>query len=289
MATIEWPISIDPWSIMTLNPRPAPFSAFTTPEFWNDPHISEQMLVNHLDPESPLASRKHEFIDSSVEWLIPALGLVPGSRLLDLGCGPGLYSHRIAGRGIEVRGIDVSERALAYACEGARRDALPATFQRGSYLSDELGEDYDAAILIYEDYCALSPSQRATLLSRVCVALRPGGRLLFDVTSAARFADVTDAIVHEPDLMAGFWATSPYQGTHETWTYPELRLVLDRFTIETEMSTRQFWNWMHCLTPDDVAGELRAAGFVECELFGDVCGAAYSEVAPTFAVLATRS
>jgi SAM-dependent methyltransferase len=268
--------------------RPDPFGDYTTPEFWNDPHISAQLLRFHLDPIAEPASRAHAFIDRSVEWLIPTLGLEPGSRLLDLGCGPGLYANRIAASGIQVLGIDVSSRSLEFAREVARRRALRASFRRGNYLSSELGTDHDAAILIYEDYCALSPDQRATLLSRVHAALRPDGRFVFDVTAAPRFARYRDAVVREPDLMDGFWAERPYIGTHETWTYPDLRLVLDRYLIETAAGTRCFWNWMHCLRPEEVSAELAAAGFEQPEYFGDVAGAGFDPAAPTFTA-ATRA
>lgn len=273
---------------MTSSTRPAPFSVFTTPEFWNDPHISARMLANHLDPANPMASRPHEFIDRSVEWLIPALHLQPGARLLDLGCGPGLYAQRCANRGIQVFGVDVSTRALAYARDQTRQAALPITYRQGDYLTGDIGENHDTAILIYEDYSALSPAQRALLLSRVHDALRPGGRILFDATSAARFPDFADSIISETNLMDGFWAEPPYLGTHETWTYPDQRLVLDRYTIKTNRSTQQFWNWMHCLTPEEVTTELTTAGFTPTGLHADVTGSPYTETGPTFAMLAQR-
>ena len=95
--------------------RPEPFSAYTTPEFWDDPHISAQMLAHHLDPATAAASRPHAFIDASVDWLRSVLGLGPGSRVLDLGCGPGLYAVRLARRGVRVLGVDASARSLAHA------------------------------------------------------------------------------------------------------------------------------------------------------------------------------
>lgn len=269
-------------------PRPAPFSDYTTPEFWNDEHISSQMLRFHLDPVAEPASRAHSFIDRSVEWLLPTLHLGPGSRLLDLGCGPGLYANRLAARGVQVLGIDVSSRSLEFAREVARSRSLPASFRQGNYLTCELGSGHDAAILIYEDYCALSPDQRATLLSRVRAALRPGGRFAFDVTAVPRFSQYTDVATSEPNLMDGFWAEAPYIGTHETWTYPDLRLVLDRYLIETTTGTRCFWNWMHCLAPQEVAAELAGAGFEDPEYFGDVAGARFDPEATTFAVLTAR-
>lgn len=269
--------------------RPGPFAAFTTPEFWDDQHISQRMLVHHLDPDAPLASRSHAFIDRSVEWLIPALGLHAGSRVLDLGCGPGLYAARLARHGVEVLGIDVSRRSLAHAQQTAEQESLPVSLRLGSYLDVDLGSGHDAAILIYEDYCALSPGQRALLLTRVHGALRPSGTFVFDVTSAARFAHVADARREAANLMDGFWAAEPYTGTQETWTYPELRLVLDRYTIRTASSTRQFWNWMQCLTSDEVAAELAIAGFIAPELYGDVAGAPYDASLPTFAIRTERT
>ena len=67
--------------------------------FWDDPHISKSMLAAHLNPDNDLASRKHATIDREVEHLVSSGILKAGDRLLDLGCGPGLYSRRLAGRG----------------------------------------------------------------------------------------------------------------------------------------------------------------------------------------------
>lgn len=271
-----------------LTSRPRPFSAFTTPEFWNDPHISTYLLTNHLDDENPLASRPREFIRRSVKWLILALDLHPGSHLLDLGCGPGLYAEPIAKCGIEVLGIDVSQRALAHARHAVQATRLPITYRQGSYLDTDLGRDHDAAILIYEDYCALSPAQRAHLLGRVFAALRPQSWLVFDVTSRARFRAARDGVVAQHNLMDGFWASEPYWGTHTTWTYQELHLILDHYSIRTPDETRQFWNWIQCLAPHDVATELDQAGFEPPQFFGDVTGAPYTESSASFAVLARR-
>jgi SAM-dependent methyltransferase len=268
--------------------RPEPFSAFTTPEFWDDPHISAQMLGHHLDPVSPAASRPHEFIDRSAHWLRAVLGLGPGSRVIDLGCGPGLYASRLARHGVQVLGVDVSARSLAHAHATAVRGGLAIRLVHGSYLDVDLGADHDAAILIYEDYCTLSPTQRALLLTRIHAALRPGGQFLFDVTSAARFAEFSDSVRAEDDLMDGFWAPRPYHATHETWTYPAERLVLDRFTIDTAESTRVFWNWTHCLSLEAVADELEAAGLTVADTYGDVAGAPYDPAGHTFAMRAHR-
>lgn len=269
--------------------RPEPFSAYTTPEFWDDDHISAQMLAYHLDPVSYPASRPHAFIDASAGWLVEALDLAPHDRLLDLGCGPGLYSTRLARLGVHVTGVDVSRRSLAHARETALHERLPADFRRANYLIDDLGGPYDAAILVYEDYCALSPEQRVELLRRTHDALRPGGLFAMDITAAPRFARAAPAVTHGPDLDNAFWAVPPYEGLHETFTYPELRLVLERYTIVASGITRQYWNWMACMTPDEVAGELAMAGWDPPRVYGDVAGAPYDTTSPVFAVVTARA
>ncbi|WP_082101602.1 class I SAM-dependent methyltransferase [Demequina rhizosphaerae] len=243
------------------------------------------MLAFHLDPEAVPASRPHSFIHASAAWIARELGLGHGSSVLDLGCGPGLYAERLAANGATVLGIDVSARSLAHAREAADERGLPASFVHGSYLDVDLGSGHDAAIMIYEDYCALSPDQRSRLLRRVHAALRPGGVMLADMTAAPRFDTLAEGRVTEPDLMGGFWAPAPYIGTRETWRYDDLRLAVDHYVIEREGRTREFWNWIHCLTPGEVADEAAAAGFDVERVLGDVGGAPYDPRSHTFAVV----
>ena len=74
-----------------VNRRPEPFSAYTAPELWTDPHTSERMLAYHLDETVDAASRKPEFMDRSAQWIVSHFGLTPGARVADFGCGPGNF------------------------------------------------------------------------------------------------------------------------------------------------------------------------------------------------------
>lgn len=69
------------------------------------------MLEAHLNPNSDAASRKVAIIDKEVRHLLAVRVLKPRDRVLDLGCGPGLYAIRLSENGIKVTGIDISERS----------------------------------------------------------------------------------------------------------------------------------------------------------------------------------
>ena len=102
--------------------RPAPFEFYTTRDLWTEEHTSAQMLSYHLNESVDAASRNSEFINRSVAWIVSRFGIGEGSTVADFGCGPGLYTTRLAKRGAKVTGIDFSERSIEYAKGVAARE-----------------------------------------------------------------------------------------------------------------------------------------------------------------------
>jgi SAM-dependent methyltransferase len=80
---------------------------------------------------------------NEVAFLVEVLGLEPGQRVLDVGCGPGRHARALAERGIEVLGVDISERFV----ELARLDAPPgARFERLDARRLSFDAEFDAVI-----------------------------------------------------------------------------------------------------------------------------------------------
>ena len=120
--------------LLALQEKPQPFAP-GEPLFWDDPYISEQMLSAHLDPTNDLASRRPDTIDRSVDWLVRSLSLTNGAAVLDLGCGPGLYSVRLAQRGCAVTGVDYSRRSIEYATAFARQNKFDIRYRYQDYFN----------------------------------------------------------------------------------------------------------------------------------------------------------
>lgn len=256
------------------NARPRPFSDYTAEDLWADPHISEQMLRFHLDGDVALASRTTSFIKRSLRWVTQLASLNQSSRprVLDLGCGPGLYANRLALTGAEVVGVDFSERSIRHATDSADPSASP-TYLLGNYLEVDVPGTFDLILLAMCDYCALNPDQRRTLLRRVHTWLRPGGRFVFDVYGLQSLRDRDEGVIYSPNLMDGFWSSGPYHGFHRTFVYEDHALVLDKFDIIEAERSRSIYNWLQHFDVASITAELETCGLAVNGLFGDLTGA----------------
>ncbi len=267
--------------------RPAPFSQSTASDLWTRPHIARQMLAYHLNQDTELASRPIAQIESIVDWLDSAVGLKE-KRLCDLGCGPGLYAERFADRGARVTGVDFSSHSLDYAKKQAANTGRDIRYVHADYLRDPLPADFDLVTLIYHDYCALSPEQRAQLLTRIHAMLVPGGSFVLDVSGTGSISAMREQTTVEQDLMGGFWSESDYIGMHRTLLYPDDAVSLDHFLIIEPAETWQIYNWLQHFTPERLTHELEEAGFTVDILTGSLEGDPVLEDGAALAVIAHR-
>lgn len=268
--------------------RPEPFSVYTARDLWTDEHTSAQMLKYHLNAEVDLSSRRHAFIERSVEWMVPRFDLAEGARVADFGCGPGLYANRLARRGARVTGIDFSARSLEHARGVAQGEGLDVEYVHGDYLDFETDARFRLVIMIMCDFCVLSPEQRARMLRKFRGLLEPGGRVLLDVSSLVSFAQRQEASLCEPNHLDGFWSPDPYYTFVNTFLYPSERVALDQYTIVEQRRTRTVYNWFQYFDPEGLRGEFERCGLEVEETLGDVAGAPYDPAAPEFAVIAKR-
>ncbi|MEG3639168.1 class I SAM-dependent methyltransferase [Magnetococcus sp. PR-3] len=267
--------------------KPAPFSRYTTDLLWTQPHLAQQMLAFHLNQETDLASRRLARIEQVVRYLDKAYTLA-GKKLCDLGCGPGLYTHRLAQLGAEVTGIDFSSVALAHAKVEAKKAGLSIHYISADYLQDTLPTGFDLITLIYHDFATLSPMQRATLLKRIRGMLNPGGELLLELPAEALFTTKVEALQVEENMMGGFWSASPYVGMLRQHLYTDLNISLDHYWI-VEQSGRSWevLNWMQYYTPEQIQYELTKAGFTPGHIMGGLCGEPWSEQGDALVITAS--
>jgi len=271
-----------------INSRPAPFQFYTADELWADEHTSKQMLEYHLNESIDVSSRNKNFIESSVEWIASHFGLDKNTEIADFGCGPGLYTTRLAERGAIVTGIDFSENSIEYAKQIATQKSLKLNYVQTNYLDFDTTDRFDLITMIMCDYCALSPEQRNKMLSKFHSLLKPDGSVLLDVYSLNSFNQKEESATYELNQLFGFWSPDDYYGFVNTFKYEKDKVMLDKYTIIEESRKRVVYNWLQYYSKDSLIKEFEEKGFKVEELYSDVAGKIFDPESPEIAIVAKK-
>lgn len=285
--TVENDTSLFEW-LVEVAERPEPFATNTVAALWADDHVATQMLGYHLDPDVDLASRRHEFIDRSTSWIVDEFGIGPSSRVLDLGCGPGLYTNRLAARGARVTGVDLSASSLSHARSVADRDSLDVAYVLGDYTHRVPDGPFDLVTMIMCDFSVLDPASRATLLRRVRGRLAPGGAFLFDVHSLEWFAGRTEGTRWGLDLMGRFWSPDPHVVLAMTAKYGDAAVTLDRYAIVEATRRWVVDNWLQHYDVETITSEVEGAGLSVDSVVGSVAGDPLPDTATELTIVSRR-
>jgi 2-polyprenyl-3-methyl-5-hydroxy-6-metoxy-1,4-benzoquinol methylase len=268
--------------------RPEPFQFYTADILWADPHISKKMLDFHLDGSNDISSRNRAFIDRSAAWISSHFGIDAPSSVADFGCGPGLYTIRLAEYKADITGIDFSQRSIQIARKTTAQKGLAVNYVNQNYLEFETDKRFDLIIMITCDYCALSPQQRNGLLTKFNKLMKPGGSVLLDVYSLNAFDQREEASRFKQGLMGGFWSSEDYFGFLNTFKYDEEKVVLDKYTIIEKERKRVVYNWLQYFTPESLAKEFEENGFKITAFYSDVAGTPFNPGSQEMAVEARK-
>lgn len=271
-----------------INKRSGLFESYTARELWDDEHTSQQMFSFHLDANIDVSSRKASFIDQSVGWIVAQFNISAATRIADFGCGPGLYTERLALKQARVTGIDFSRRSIRYARHSAMDKGLSIRYVHQDYLEFKTDEQYDLILMIMCDFCALSPAQRKKMLEKFYKLLMPNGSILLDVYSLNAFEQKKELSIYEPNLLAGFWSPNYYYGFLNTFKYNSDKVTLDKYTIIEAGRIRTVYNWLQYFSPEDIEREFANCGLFVEGMYSNVAGAQYDQYSGEFAVVAKK-
>ena len=248
----------------------------STNKFWDDEHISKGMLEAHLNPNLDAATRKTEFLNKSVNWISK---IAPPSQykfLLDLGCGPGLYTDRFHSAGYSVTGVDFSKRSIAYAKEQSLLNKSDIEYHYQNYLTIDYIEQFDVITLIYCDYAALSITDRLILLRKVYQALRPNGKFILDAFTPLMRKNESRSWQYYEE--GGFWNEKPHICLESVYQYDdEDNTELRQSIVQTEETVNCYNIWDHFFTKEALLSEIQTAGFNTSEFYGDIAGKEFSD------------
>ncbi|RIK35160.1 MAG: class I SAM-dependent methyltransferase [Chloroflexi bacterium] len=198
---------------------------------WDDPDFSARMLVEHLSQAHDAASRRLERIRRQVAFIHRSvLGGNP-ARILDLGCGPGLYTEQFAALGHTCVGIDFSPASVGHARLTAEERGSGCTYHLGDIRYVEYGRGFDLVMLIFGEINVFRRSDAQSILAKARAALRPGGRVLLE----AHTWDAVRGMGGEPPTWTtrshGLYSVQPYLVLHESFWNAEHGAAVQRHYV----------------------------------------------------------
>ena len=229
---------------------------------WDEPDFSRRMLDLHLSQEHDWASRRLSTIEAHVDWIHRVILKERRSRILDLGCGPGLYAERLAALGHTCRGIDFSPASVQYAREHSTH-ADRCEFILGDLRTVDLGDDYDLAVMIFGEVNAFSPPEIGQILRNVRGALHSGGQLLVEAHTFEELEGFGRAAASWYKAESGLFSDQPHICLTEThWLEAERVAQAEYFIIDAASAdVRYYRNTLQAYSPDEYGGLLADAGF----------------------------
>jgi len=198
---------------------------------WNDPEFSARMLKEHLSQEHNAASRRTQIIDEHVNWLHSDLLSGSPSRVLDLGCGPGLYTSRFSRLGHSCVGIDFSPASIAHARDQADKEGLDCSYIEGDVRTSEFGGECDLIMMVHGEINVFQPDQTRAILTKARRALKDRGKLVLEVHTMDAVQAIGERGSRWSALSTGLFSARPHLLLKECFWDDSLKVSTERYYI----------------------------------------------------------
>lgn len=227
----------------------------TDSNIWTDPYIRQQMLKEHLNPISDGATRSKISVGKIIDFI--TTHAKPDSNLLDLGCGPGIYTSNLKDKGFDVTGIDFNQTSIDYAKQ--QRDDIH--YIQGDYIREYPNDHYDVVIMIYCDMGTHSDKDRDILLNHIYNSLSDNGILIFDVFTEDIILDRKEEKNWDYAPNGGFWNENEYLLLNQIFHYPTDKAYATQYNLITKEESKHFIIWDRYYSEDEITGILKDIGF----------------------------
>jgi 2-polyprenyl-3-methyl-5-hydroxy-6-metoxy-1,4-benzoquinol methylase len=230
---------------------------------WYDGYFEGEYLdylALRIDPERT---------QKEAEFIVGALALEPGARVLDLACGHGRISLELARRGLEVVGVDLSERSLELARSAAEQEGVSIEFVRADMREITFANEFDAVFNIFTAFGYFEEErENQRVLEAVERALKPGGAFLIDtINSLALQAR------YRPNMWEEVEGTGTLFLQEHSYDITTGRNAARWLFVHPDGARTEISHSVRIYAPHELLRMLEAAGLVIEETWGDFDGA----------------
>ena len=257
------------WKILQ---NPDPFQEGTL-TLWSDSYIAKNVIKKHLDGTIDSGSRKASTIRKTVDWIRNSNP--NAERILDVGCGPGLYAPLFEEYDLTYEGFDISPYQIEYA---KRYNALSSKseFYVADFRSWVSKKKYDVVLLLYGIYSFYKRDERINFLKKIRKNLNEDGVVIVEVFTEQHYINRIDSTDWEYIEKNGFWCAAPYLELNAFRRYDKESLILIQAGVLNK--TLKIWNsWIQIFDFEELEKEFLSAGFKSFNIFGSCFGSSFSQ------------
>lgn len=118
--------------------------------------------------------------DREVASLVKLLELAAPLKILDLACGFGRHTNRLAKLGHTVTGVDYMPGFLDLARKNAAEMGVQVNYLQGDMRQVDFQDEFDLVMLMFTSFGYFEDSENEQVVKNMAQALKPGGRLVLD-------------------------------------------------------------------------------------------------------------
>ncbi|MBI2850635.1 MAG: class I SAM-dependent methyltransferase [Chloroflexi bacterium] len=243
--------------------KPSPWSS-TVSFPWNQPDFSRRILLEHLNQDHDMASPQTEKIDKHVQFIHEELLSSQPTRILDLGCGPGLYTSRLAQLGHTCIGVDFSPASLEYAKDQAVEQSLDCTYIQGDLREVPFPGNLGLIMMLHGEMNAFSKNDMQKILMKINAALETNGQLLLPSSTIDGIRPKQSVERTWSTYESGLFSDSPYLELDENMWDPETKTLVERYFIVDGITgeVSEYSSSMQAYTKAEYRSLLNSCGFV---------------------------
>jgi ubiquinone/menaquinone biosynthesis C-methylase UbiE len=257
---------------------------------WNDPAFSARMLKEHLSQQHNAASRRFEIIDQQIEWIFDTILKNQPKKVLDLGCGPGFYTQRLAHLGCNCTGIDYSPASIEYGIKQADTENLTCSYMLHDIREADYGEQYDLAMLLYGEFNVFKKADISRILRKIHQALKPGGSLLLEPHHHEALMEMGKSPDTWFSSQSGLFSETPHLVLEENrWKEESQTATVRYYVIDAQSNNVELVSASYqAYSEEEYAQIIEAAGFYQVQFHPGLCKNEEDKIAGLMAISAIK-
>ena len=236
---------------------------------WDEPGFSQRMLENHLAQEHDWASRRNELISRQAAWL--AKQLQNPSYILDLGCGPGFYTQKLAALGHHCVGVDFSPASIEYARKKATDAGLALEYALCDIRTYTTEQKFDCIIMTFGEFNVFTRQDATAILKNCAAMLHDRGLFVLEAHTFEAVRDVGIAPATWQRHASGLFSEKPHLCLQEnSWSVEGSSTLSRYFIVDAATATvQQYASFMQAYTLEDYQEIFRAANLTGAQILGE--------------------